>query len=130
MRIFTNDIGRSFFVNAQNGSGFHEFVTGLTDGVNQFVRVQADNGSWQVLSENNYFRISPSNPDLAGYNITQIGFQVNNFYEFYNANEDSYFRRLDYTLDFYGAPVPEPGTWALLALGGTAALLLRRKARQ
>ena len=35
----------------------------------------------------------------------------------------------DYSLDFYGAPVPEPSTWALLGLGGTAALLLRRKAR-
>jgi len=69
-------------------------------------------------------------PDLAGYDITQIGFRVNNFYDFYNAPEDRYFRRLDYSLDFYGAAVPEPSTWALLALGGATALLLRRKARR
>ena len=65
---------------------------------------------------------------LAGYNITQIGFRVNNFYDYFDVQEDRYFRQLDYSLDFYGAAVPEPSTWALLGLGGAAALLLRRKA--
>ena len=69
-------------------------------------------------------------PDLAGYNITQIGFRVNNFYDYFDVQENSYFRQLDYSLDFYGAAVPEPSTWALLALGGATALLLRSKARR
>lgn len=33
-------------------------------------------------------------------------------------------------ISFSPVPVPEPGTWALLGLGGAAALLLRRKARR
>ena len=37
---------------------------------------------------------------------------------------------LDYSLDFYGAPVLEPSAWALLGLGGTAALVLWSKARR
>jgi hypothetical protein len=67
---------------------------------------------------------------LAGYNITQIGFRVNNFYDWYDPAEERNFRTLAYSLDFYGAAVPEPSTWALLGLGGATALLLRRKARQ
>jgi hypothetical protein len=55
---------------------------------------------------------------------------VNSFYDFYDGSDDRYFKRLDYSLDFYGAAVPEPSTWALLGLGGAAALLLRRKARK
>ena len=67
---------------------------------------------------------------MAGYNITQISFRVNNFYDYFDVQENGYFRQLDYSLDFYLAPVPEPSTWALLGLGGAAALLLRRKARR
>ena len=68
-------------------------------------------------------------PDLAGYNITQIGFRVNNYYDWYYAPENRFLNTLDYSLDFYGVVVPEPSTWALLALGGATAWLLRRKAR-
>ena len=49
-------------------------------------------------------------PDLAGYNITQIGFRVNNYYDWFYAPENRYLNTLDYSLDFYGAAVPEPGT--------------------
>ena len=54
---------------------------------------------------------------------------MNNFYDWSYAPENMYFRRLDYSLDFYGTLVPEPSTWALLTLGG-AAWLMRRKARK
>ena len=55
---------------------------------------------------------------------------MNSFYDGYDPNFNIYSRRWDYSLDFYGAAVPEPSTWASLGLGGAAALLLRRKARQ
>ena len=48
------------------------------------------------------------------------GFRVNNFYDYFDVQEDRYFKTLNYSLDFYGVSVPEPGTWALLGLGGTA----------
>ena len=55
---------------------------------------------------------------------------MNNFYDYFDVSENRYFRYLDYSLDFYVTPVPEPSTWALLGLGGVAALLLRSKARR
>jgi len=55
---------------------------------------------------------------------------VNDYYDSFYAPENRYLNTLNYSLDFYGAPVPEPSTWALLALGGATALLLRRKAHK
>ena len=129
MSLATNDSGRTFFANAQNEPGFGGFVAGLTDGANNYVRVQATS-AWEVWTEQPFLGRSSLAPDLAGYNITQIGFRVNSFYDDYDGTEDRYLKKLDYSLDFYGAAVPEPSTWALLALGGTTALLLRRKARR
>jgi len=130
MSLGTNDAGRTFFASALNESGFAGFVGGISDGVNGYVRFQdGDPSAWRLQSEQVFLGRTSFSPDLAGYHITQIGFHVINFYDFYIASDDVYFRRLDYTLDFYGAPVPEPGTWALLTLG-TAALLLRKKARK
>ena len=130
MTLATNDAGRTFFANALNEAGFGGFVAGLTDGVNGWIRLQ-DGTPFSYLSqtERGFLGRSPAAPDLAGYNITQIGFRVNNFYDYFDVQENGYFRQLNYSLDFYGAAVPEPSTWALLALGGTTALLLRRKAR-
>ncbi len=85
---------------------------------------------WQEQSEQLFLGRSPASPVLAGYDITQIGFRVNNFYDYFDVQEDRYFRQLDYSLDFYGAAVPEPSTWALLGLGGATALLFGRKARR
>ena len=124
MTLNTNDAGHTFFAQAQNESGFSGFVAGFTDGTNGYIRFYPG----FTLSEQDFLGRSSLAPDLAGYEITQVGFRVNNFYDRYFAPDDVYFRRLDYSLDFYGAPVPEPSTWALLTLG-TAALLLRRKAR-
>ena len=45
-----------------------------------------------------------------------------------NSSTSDPFTSSSFRLDFYGAPVPEPNTWALLTLGA-AALLLRRKPR-
>lgn len=129
MSLGTNDSGRTFFANAQNESGFTGFVAGLTDGINGVFRFQQGSpGSFQDWSEQGYLGRSSTGPDLAGYNITEVGFRVNNFYDYFDVQEDRYFKQLDYSLDFYGAPVPEPGTWALLAVGA-AALLMCRKAR-
>ncbi len=125
----TNDTGRTFFANALNEPGFGGFVAGLTDGPNGYIRFAPSTYSWYYGSEQLFLGRSPASPDLAGYNITQIGFRVNNFYDYFDVQENGYFRQLDYSLDFYGAAVPEPSTWALLGLGGAAALLLRRKAR-
>ncbi len=128
MSLSTNDAGRTFFANALNEPGFYGFVAGLTDGVNGYLRFQdGDPSAWRAQSEQNFLGRTALAPDLAGYNITQIGFQVDSFYDFYNASEDVYFRRLDYTLNFYGAPVPEPSTWVLAALGAVA-LMFGRKA--
>lgn len=130
MILSTNDVGRTFFANALNEAGFVGFVAGLTDGANGWIRLQ-DGTPFSYLSqtERGFLGRPVATPDLAGYTITQVGFRVNNFYDYFNVQEDSYFRQLDYSLDFYGTPVPEPGTWALLGLGGAAFLLLRRKAR-
>ena len=130
MSLMTNDTGRTFFANTLNDPGFAGFAAGITDGINGLFRFQQGSpGSFQDWSEQGYLGRSSLAPDLAGYSITQIGFRVNNFYDYFDVQENRYFKTLDYSLDFYGAPVPEPGTWALLGLGGTAAWLLRRKAR-
>jgi hypothetical protein len=47
-------------------------------------------------------------PDLAGYSIALIAFRVNNFYDWYWAPEERNYRTLEYSLDFYGAPVSVP----------------------
>jgi len=127
MTLATNDTGRTFFTDASNESGYGGFVARLTDGTNGFIRFQdGSSGAWLRQSEQDFLGRSSAAPDLAGYNITQIGFRVNNFYDFFDVGENRNFRHLDYSLDFYGAAVPEPSTWALLALGGASALLLRR----
>jgi hypothetical protein len=131
MTLATNDAGRTFFTDAMNERGFGGFVASITDGTNGFIRFQDGNtGAWLRQSEQLYLGRSSLAPDLAGYNITQIGFRVSEFYDYFDPSENRNFRFLGYSLDFYGAPVPEPGTWALLGLGGATALLLRRKARQ
>ena len=128
MTISTNDAGRTFFANALNAPGFAGFVAGLTDGGNDYIRISDYSSSFYVFAtEAETLGRSPSAPDFAGYNITQIGFRVNNYYDWFLEGENRYLNTLDYSLDVYGAPVPEPGTWALLGLGGMAALLLRRK---
>jgi hypothetical protein len=125
MSLGTNDSGRTFFANALNQPGFSGFVAGLTDGANDYLRFEDGGGGWRYGSEQLFLGRSAASPDLAGYNITQIGFRVNNFYDYFDVQEDTYFRQWDYSLDFYG--VPEPSTWALLTLGAAASLLLRRK---
>ncbi len=131
MILTTNDTGRTFVANAVNEPGFGGFVTGVTDGSNGFIRLQAPYpSSWGGPSEQVFLGRSSLSPDLAGYNLTQIAFRVNNFYDSYYAPDDVYLKTLNYSLDFYGAAVPEPSTWALLGLGGATALLLRRKARK
>jgi len=116
MSLSTNDSGRTFFVNALNEPGFAGFVAGLTDGANNYIRFQSY-GGWQSGLEQSYLGRSALAPDLAGYDITQIGFRVNSFYDYYDGTEDRYFKNLDYSLDFYGVVVPEPSTYALLTLG-------------
>ena len=131
MTIATNDVGRTFFANAMNEPRFSGFVGGLTDGANGYLRFQdGDTGSWRGQCVQSVLGRPLASPDLAGYNITQIGFRVNNFQDGYDPEFNIYTRRLDYSLDFYVTPVPEPSTWALLALGGATALLLRRNARR
>ena len=131
MTIGTNDTGRTFFTDALTEPRFGGFVTGLTDGTNGFLRFQdGSTGAWGLAAEQLFLGRSSLSPDLAGFDITQIGFRVNNFYDWYDSSEERNFRTLNYSLDFYGAAVPEPSTWALLALGGASALLLRRKGRK
>jgi PEP-CTERM motif len=131
LTLSTNDTGRTFFATAQTEGGFPRFVIALTDGNNGYIRFQAP-GSGTLIgqSEADYLRRSPLSPDLAGYNITQIGFRVNNFFDSYYAPDDLYLKTLDYSLDFYGAPVPEPGTWALLGLGSALLWSATRRRRK
>lgn len=131
MTLSTNDAGRTFFANALNAPGFGGFVSGLTDGANGYIRFQIfDSSFWERQNERDYLGRPLLTPDFAGYNITQIGFRVNNYYDWFYEPESRYLNTLDYSLDFFGSPVPEPSTWALFSLGGAAALLLRRKARR
>ena len=131
MTISTNDAGRTFFATTLNEPGFGGFGAGLTDGANGYIRFQdlLSSAGWGFATEAGFLGRSPATPDFAGYNITQIGFHVSNYYDCFDTGENRYFNQLDYSLDFYLTPVPEPSTWALLALGGATALLLRRKAR-
>jgi hypothetical protein len=129
MTLTTNDTGRTFFTDALTEPGFGGFVARLTDGSNGFIRFQdGSSGAWLRQSEQDFLGRSSLSPDLAGYNITQIGFRVNNFYDWYEPLEERNFRTLNYSLDFYGTAVPEPSTWALLGLGGAAFWVLRKKA--
>lgn len=131
MSLVTNDSGRTFFANAQNDPGFGGFAAGLTDSANNYIRFQApDSSSLSVLNEANYLGRSSLTPDLVSYNITQISFRVNSFYDDYDGTEDRYIKRLNYSLDFYGAPVPEPGTWALLGLGSALLWSATRRRRK
>jgi hypothetical protein len=131
MSLGTNDAGGTFFANAMNEPGFADFAAGLTDGINGIIRFQDGRpGAFQDWSEQGFLGRSAAAPDLAGHDITQIGFRVNNFFDYFDVQENRYFRTLDYSLDFYITPVPEPSTWALLALGGGTALLFGRKARR
>jgi len=131
MTISTNDAGHTFLANSLNTPGFAGFVAGLTDGANDYIRI-TDTSSpfYGYLHEADFLGRSVAAPDLAGYNITQIGFRVDAYYDSYYAPENRYLNTLNYSMDFYGTAVPEPSTWALLGLGGAAALLLRRKARR
>ena len=130
MTLTTNDAGRTFFTDALTEPGFGGYIAGLTDGTNGFLRFQDGGSGWGGASEQQFLGRLSLSPDLADYNITQIGFRVSEFYDYFDPSEDRHFRFLGYSLDFYGSPVPEPGTWALLGLGGATVLLLRRKARR
>ena len=129
MTISTNDAGRTFYANDLNQPGFAGFVAGLTDGANDYIRFQDSGASFGYATEAGLLGRSPAAPDLAGYNITQIGYRVNSYYDWYYEPENRYLNTFDYSLDFYLTPVPEPSTWALLTLGGGTTLLLRRKVR-
>ena len=131
MSISTNDTGRTFFANAFNEPGFAGFAAGLTDGANGYVRFsEFATFPFGVSTEAGFLGRSLAAPDLAGYSITQIGFRVNSYYDSYYAPENRYLNTLDYSLDFYGAAVPEPGTWALLGLGSTLLWSAARRRRK
>jgi hypothetical protein len=128
MTLATNDSGRTFVANAMNEPGFAGFVAGLTDGTNGWLRFQDGSPSAWFRQSEELFLGRPSNaPDLAGYDITEVAFRVNSFYDWYDHTEGRYFRTLEYSLDFYA--VPEPSTRALLGLGA-AALMMRRRTRR
>ena len=130
MTISTNDAGRTFFATALNDPGFAGFVAGITDGANGFLRLQdVFTGGWAEGSEAQVLGRSSLTPDFAAYNIMRIGFRVNEYYDWFYAPENRYLNTMKYSLDFYGAPVPEPSTWALLTLGA-AVVLMRRKAHK
>jgi hypothetical protein len=120
MTLSTNDTGRTFFANAANEPGFANFVAKLTDGTNQFIRFQSMNGSggngWGSRSESGFLGRSSLAPDLAGYNITRIGFRVESFYDQYYAPEPYWDRILIYSLDFYTGPIGPGPAEARLAL--------------
>ena len=115
MTLSTNDAGRTFFVNTANSPGFARFVANLTDGTNGWIRFQNQYG-YRSWTEAYFMGRSPVAPDLAGYNITSIGFRVQDFYDYYEVGDDRYDRQLDYSLDFYSGPIGPQPTAASLAL--------------
>jgi hypothetical protein len=131
LTISTDDAGRTIFADALNSPGLTGFIAGVTDGANDYIRFSNVSPlvGWGIGNEAGILGRSSLTPDFAGYNITQIGLRITSFYDSFYAPENRYLNTLNYSLDFYGAPVPEPSTWALAALGA-GALLLRRKARQ
>jgi len=130
MTISTNDAGRTLFADALNSPGLAGFVARLTDGANDYIRFSDVSPlvGWGTLSEADFLGRSASAPDFAGYTITQIGLRIDSYYDRYYAPENRYLNTLNYSLDFYGAAVPEPSTWVLLTLGAATGLLMRRKA--
>jgi hypothetical protein len=131
MTISTNDVGRTFFATALNEPGFGGFVAGLTDGANDYLRLQAiSTGTWGGGREADVLGRSSLTPDFAGYNITQIGFRVNSYYDWFYEPENRYLNTMEYSLDFYGAPVPEPSTWTLVTLGTMAVFIMRKRVRK
>jgi len=131
MIISTNDAGRTFFANTLNEPGFPGFVAGLTDGANDYIRFSdLVPVPFSFATEAAFLGRSPAAPDFAGYNITQIGYRVNNYYDWFYAPENRYLNTFDYSLDFYGAAVPEPSTWALFALGSVLFWGIARRRRK
>ncbi len=131
LSISTNDSGRTFFTDAATDAGFAGFVSRLTDGTDQYITMETEIftfSEWSPQRESSYLLGPAANPDFAGYNITQIGLRLDDFHSYMEGN--FYYKSLDYTLDFYGAPVPEPSTWALLALGAAAFCCATRRRRK
>ncbi len=131
LTISTNDAGHTFFADALNSPGLTGFIGGLTDGRNDYIRFSDVSPlvGWGIGNEAGILGRSSLTPDFAGYNITQIGLRIDSYYDWFYAPENRYLNTLNYSLDFYLTPVPEPSTWALLTLGA-ASFLLRRKARK
>jgi len=116
LTLFTNDAGRTFFANAANEPGFTGFVAMLTDGTNQFIRLQDYFNAWSHHRESDFLGRSSIAPDLAGHNITRIGFRVESIYDEYIASDDYWERTLVSTLDFYTGPIGPGPAAAGLAL--------------
>lgn len=128
--ISNNDIGDTFFSDAESGPGFSRVVDYLTNGQNDSVGIAFLGGGHFISEDTMTDVMGIPQVDFYGYDITRIGLTVNNLtFDTPGSNPNGNGIWTDYSYDvstsFYGTP--EPSSCAFVILGG---LYIFRKRQQ